>query len=114
MLARIPNRVGIIWDIVLLLVFILFFVVTTEMVFAPEPGASGAAAPLPLRAFSYYALLFMLVSPILYLLADRRPLRRLLPPLRACTLKRELVVCIFIMIVGFFAVGISSQFFPPV
>ena len=42
------------------------------------------------------------------------PLRRLLPPLRACTLKRELVVCIFIMIVGFFAVGISSQFFPPV
>lgn len=114
LLARIPNRVGIIWDIVLLLVFILFFVVTTEMVFAPEPGASGAAAPLPLRAFSYYALLFMLVSPILYLLADRRPLRRLLPPLRACTLKRELVVCIFIMIVGFFAVGISSQFFPPV
>lgn len=112
--ARIPSTVGIVWNTILLIVFTLFLVVVTQMVFAPEPGASGAAAPLPLRAFSYYALLFMMISPVFYLLADRRPLRRLLPSLRACTLKRELVVCALVMVVGFFAVGISAQFFPPV
>lgn len=112
--ARIPRWVGIVWDVVVLLVFALFFVVVTQMVFAPDPGASGAAAPLPLRAFSYYSLLFLMLNPVFYLLADRRPLRRLLPPLRSCTLKRELAVCAIVMLVGFFVVGISAQFFPPV
>ena len=112
--ARIPRWVGIVWDVVVLLVFALFFVVVTQMVFAPDPGASGAAAPLPLRAFSYYSLLFLMLNPVFYLLADRRPLRRLLPPLRSCTLKRELAACAIVMLVGFFVVGISAQFFPPV
>lgn len=110
---RIPLEVGIVWDVVVALTFILFFVVVTQMVISPKPDDISAAAPLALRAFLYYSLLLFVMGPFFYFVTDRRPLRRLIPALRSCSLLRDLVVCLVIFVIGILAVGISAQFFPP-
>ena len=53
-----------------------------------------------------------MMGPVFYLVSDRRPLRRLIPILASCSLKREIVTCIVVFAVGFLVAGISLQFFP--
>lgn len=110
---RIPPAAGVAWDVAVALVFLLFFAVVTDMVFSPKPEDMGAAAPLALRAFSYYTLLLFVMGPAFYLVTDRRPLRRLIPPLASFTLRREVVVSAIVFAAGFLVAGLSMQFFPP-
>lgn len=109
---RVPTEAGIAWDVLVALAFVLFFVVVTETVFTPKPDTLGVGAPLALRALAYYSILLLMMGPVFYLVSDRRPLRRLIPILASCSLKREIVTCIVVFAVGFLVAGISMQFFP--
>ncbi|WP_165172804.1 serine/threonine-protein kinase [Adlercreutzia sp. ZJ242] len=99
-------------NVVVLLVFGIFFAVVTEMIFLPRPGQIDEFAPLWLRLASNYTLLFLFLGPAFYLALDRRRLKERFPRLGACSPKRELLLCLVVATVGFVAVGIMSQFYP--
>ena len=70
----------------LLSFFILYVVV--DMSFDPSPNSRGFNDPLPIRFAENAAIGLFVMVPPLYLLADKRPLRRLSSAFKPLT-KRE-------------------------
>lgn len=101
-----------VWDAVLVIVFVLFLLVVTSMVFNPKPDDIGATSPLIVRALLYYPMILLMFGPVFYMVSDRRPIRRLIPRLAGLPWKRELLVCVLVFIVGFLFVGVMTQLVP--
>lgn len=110
---RIGVKLGIVWDVILVVVFSLFVAVSTSMVFDPKPTDQAATASLVARAFMYYPVALLMVGPLLYFVSDRRPLRHLIPRFANISRKRELLVCSIVFVAGVLIVGIAGQFVPP-
>lgn len=92
-LARIPLGVGIVWDIFVALILVLFFVIAFQLAFSPTPGYTLEACSLEYRLlFTLVTMVFIFV-PVLYLMTDRRPLRRVFPALASVSLRKELCAC---------------------
>lgn len=82
LLSRIPLWLGVVWDLVLASLVVLFVAVGASLVFDPEPGSSLASESLAYRAFGTADVVFFFFLPSLFFLRDRRPLRRLFPRMR--------------------------------
>ncbi len=95
LLERIPIGLGIAWNVVLGLFWLLFVAVCLNCCFFPRADLPEAGYPLWVRMVEY--LLFMAVSAtcLCYELADRRLLRRRFPALARFPLLVEFVVVAF-------------------
>lgn len=103
--AKMLSIAAFIRNVIVILVFLLFFAACTDLVCNPQPDSFGYAAPLGTRIRGYYGILFLIISPCLYLIADRRPLKKKFPALATLSLKREALICAALVIVGFIVVG---------
>lgn len=110
--AHIPPIVGTIWNVILLLAFIMFLIAAASATVSPSEGNTIAAYPLEYRVIGYTAITFCMVIPCLYLFSDRRPLKRLVPFLRSCSFVFEVLVCAACMLVGVIIFCVLTQVFP--
>lgn len=103
-LARVPGRVGIVWNVVVLggLALVLAACVAAFL----EPTATVAAYPRWLQAVSCLVLMPLMFAVGGYLLLDRRPLRRRVPALAQLTVRRETRLGLLV-ILGIFVVWIA-------
>lgn len=112
LLARVPFKLGVAWDVVLACLFVLFCVVAVGSTVDPSSGsAQYAAAPLWLRGVSYGSLVLLIIGPILFLVSDRRPLARIVSPLARVSIERDMAVCFVAFLIGLTVFALSGQLF---
>ncbi|MEG1425082.1 MAG: hypothetical protein RSC18_01075, partial [Raoultibacter sp.] len=58
-------------------------------------------------------VLLLVIAPMLYLISDRRPLRKALPSLPRVALWKELLLCALLFVVTIFLVALAGLVFPP-
>lgn len=97
MTERFPLWIGIVWDVLLVLVFAAFASTAVSSTLHPEAGSQAAGYSFAYRALSYATLIAFFFAPVLALLRDRRPVRRLFPRLPEPRLRTEL----FALLAGF-------------
>ena len=96
---------GIVVDVALLVVWLLFIAVLIAMPFAPdEPYATW---PFWLLAFQYWTFGIPFFTGFLFILADVRVLRRAAPRLRLLQGARLRILGIALVVVGVLAVGVT-------
>ena len=95
-LSRVPAWVGVVWNTVVLLVCAVLVVGCVMAVVDPTP--ENAAWPAWYLAWSYFAFMVPEIVIAAYLLLDRRPVRRAIPPLARLTVGRELRVGLLAML----------------
>ena len=83
-----PEAVGVLVDVLLMLLSVFVLYVVVDMSFDPSPDSRGFSDPLPIRFAEDAAIGLFVMIPPLYLLADKRPLRRLSSAFKPLT-KRE-------------------------
>ena len=93
-LSRIPFGVGVVWDLFLLLLLFLFVSAGILVVISPEPHSALADMPVGLRAIEVLCVVFLVLGGPLFLISDRRPIRRLIPPFSRIPLKRDVFACV--------------------
>lgn len=103
-LARVPGRVGVVWNVAVLggLALVLAACVAAFL----EPTATVAAYPRWLQAVSYLVLMPLMFAIGGYLVLDRRPLRRRVPALAQLTVRRETRLGLLV-ILGIFVVWVA-------
>lgn len=112
LLSRVPFAVGVVWDVVLVLVFALFCIVAVNSTIDPSAGSEQyAAAPLWLRGISYGSLVLLIIGPVLFLVSDRRPLSRIVPALSHVSIERDMAVCFVVFLVGLVLFMFTGQLF---
>ena len=96
---------GIVVDVALLVVWLLFIAVLIAMPFAPdEPYATW---PFWLLAFQYWTFGIPFFTGFLFILTDVRVLRRAAPRLRLLQGARLRILGIALVVVGVLAVGVT-------
>lgn len=93
-LSRVPLWLGIVWDCVLLALFVLFAVVAIMQMIDPPADGSAAAYSVPKRIAGNGSVLLLLILPTLYFVSDRRPLKRLVAPLRKLNVAKDAALCL--------------------
>ncbi|MEG2201157.1 MAG: serine/threonine-protein kinase [Raoultibacter sp.] len=111
-LARIPVGVGIVWDVFLALTLVLFFVAAFQLAFLPTPASSLEAHSLTYRLLFTLVMMVFIFVPALYLMSDRRPLRRLVPVLASVSLRKELLACALSFCCAFFLLALLGVALP--
>lgn len=96
---------GIVVDVALLVVWLLFIAVLIAMPFAPDE--SYATWPFWLLAFQYWTFGIPFFTGFLFILADVRVLRRAAPRLRLLQGARLRILGIALVVVGVLAVGVT-------
>lgn len=96
LLARVPGWVGVVWNTAVLLVCAVFVMGCVMAVVEPTP--ENAAWPAWYLLWSYFAFMVPELVIVAYLLLDRRPVRRAIPPLARLTVGRELRVALIAML----------------
>lgn len=115
LLSRVPFSVGVTWDVILLLPFILFCIGSVGATFdARYMSAQYAAAPLWLRAVSYGSLSLLIMGPLVFLMLDLRPIDRLISPFSRIPRKHVRIACLVIFAVGVVVFAIASQLLSPI
>lgn len=108
MLSWVPETLGIIWDIFLVFFFILFQVVAVSMMVNPEIGSSLAALPIGVRAAQVFAATLGFFGPAFYMACDRRPLVKHFSWYRKINLKRDVLICLVIVLLGVLIIGVTG------
>ncbi len=105
LLAKIPFAVGLIWDLFLLLIFVLGCINQGQLIYDSFSLAAAVnTAALNSLAwfymFEHLTLTLLLVLPLLYLVCDRRPIARLIPAFGRISLSRDIVITVVVFIIG--------------
>ena len=87
-LARVPETVGVVWDIVVS--FMLLVLIAGCVMAIVEPSEENAGWPTWYLVYSYVGLMMPFCATLCVMVMDRRPLRTLFPQLRRYTLRQEL------------------------
>ena len=88
------------------------FAVSTGVTLFPSPESDVAAMSLAGRAVCYYAMFAFMFCPVLYLVSDRRPIKRRFPALSRLSFGWELVFFAACEVAGIVVIGIASSLFP--
>ena len=96
LLSRVPAWVGVVWNTVVLLVCAVLVMGCVMAVVEPTP--ENATWPAWYLVWSYFAFMVPEIVIAAYLLLDRRPVRRAIPPLARLTVGRELRVGLLAML----------------
>ncbi|WP_165044229.1 serine/threonine-protein kinase [Adlercreutzia sp. ZJ138] len=99
--SKVPFAAGVVWDVLLLLTFLLFAAASVSVAVAPDPNEPIASETLAYRIVGSASLLFFVFAPVIYALRDRRPISRVFPKLPQFTrgIDALLVVAGFIALV---------------
>ena len=111
-LRAIPRPLGIVWDIAILCVLMLFFAACIDNALNPAKGGFSEDSPFLLRLAAYLCMFFTLFLPAGFLVCDRRPLERLVTPLSGIPLVRQIAFALGLMIVGVVATGLIVGLIP--
>lgn len=96
LLARVPRRLGVAWDVCVLCACAVMVVGCVGAMV--RPNAEIASWPMWYRLYSYLAFAIPIVLISCYLLLDRRPLRRRIPVLARLTVRRETSMGLLVML----------------
>lgn len=110
-LRRVPLWVGVVWDVLLVLLWIALFVASNMTSFMPNE--QDASYPLWFRLLEYHGLISAPSAATFYLLLDKRLLRRRIPALAQRTWKRDAVAAFAIIGVSVAIVIFAGQFIVP-
>lgn len=99
-LAKIPKPLGIVWDTVVILAWLLVLVLSIELVF--EPGEALGALPPWFRAVEIFGIVFLPFTVVVYFLLDLRLIRESFPKLRL-PVRRKTWFLIPVVIIGSWA-----------
>ncbi|MBS5477416.1 MAG: protein kinase [Coriobacteriia bacterium] len=97
--ARVPRWAGRVWNVALLLAYVLLLTGIVHAIVEPTPD--NARWPFWFLVYCYAVFLNVGFLVLLYLLADRRDVRSLVRPLRDVTVGREMLVGLAILLVDF-------------
>ncbi len=104
-LKRIPCWVGHIWNIVLLLGWLLLLY--ASIVATVDPSPKMALIPFAVRAIAYLGTFTIAPLFLVFLLSDKRSLRKRVPRLQKTSWKIELAICLAgFVIIAFVSLGI--------
>ena len=92
--SKTVRRLGVAWDILLLLCVVLLTLGAVGALIDPPPGSPQGERSLAYGISMTVVMLLLFIYPIAFLLADKRPIRRLIPALPPMTPKRYAVVAI--------------------
>lgn len=106
LLSRIPFALGVIWDVLLVAAFLLLCLGAVGVTVDPKPTSTSYAFPVIQRGFVATSIVLLVAAPILFLVADRRPILRVFPRFAKVSLWREAVVCFALFCLGCTLVGI--------
>lgn len=110
-LRRVPLWAGVVWDVLLVLLWIALFVASNMTSFMPNE--QDASYPLWFRLLEYHGLISVPSAATFYLLLDKRLLRRRIPALAQRTWKRDAVAAFAIIGVSVAIVIFAGQFIVP-
>lgn len=110
-LQRVPLWVGVVWDVLLVLMWIALFVASNMTSFMPNE--QDASYPLWFRLLEYHGLISVPSAATFYLLLDKRLLRRRIPALAQRTWRRDAVAAFAIIGVSVAIVIFAGQFIVP-
>ena len=110
--GRVPASAGMVWNGMVLAVAAGLFAVSTGVTLFPSPESDVAAMSLAGRAVCYYAMFAFMFCPVLYLVSDRRPIKRRFPALSRLSFGWELVFFAACEVAGIVVIGIAFSLFP--
>lgn len=108
-LSKVPPMLGVIWDIFLFLAFILIIMGGVVATLNPDPESTVAAMSFPARAVSNFCAVFMILTPPIFLVCDRRPLKKFIPFFARRSLKKEILISVLVFIAGCLTINIMAQ-----
>lgn len=89
---RIPQGIGIAWNVVVALFWLLVVVASVKSCFWPSPDMAEVNYPMWLRVVEYFVFMIPSATCICYEVSDRRRVRRRFPVLAKLPLFLEFVV----------------------
>lgn len=107
--SRIPLGVGVAWDVILLLVWLLFFAASNAVIVSPT--GEVAQHPLWFLIVEYYGVIVLPITVLVYYLLDLRPLRKLFPKAKFLPRRKTwpfAILTVFVLIVATIAIGTLS------
>lgn len=107
--SRIPLGVGVAWDVILLLVWLLFFAASNAVIVSPT--GEVAQHPLWFLIVEYYGVIVLPITVLVYYLFDLRPLRKLFPKAKFLPRRKTwpfAILIVFVLIVATIAIGTLS------
>ena len=111
-LSGFPFWLGVAWDVLLALLALLLVAAGVSVAVDPQPGSSLAEEPFARRALSVACVVLLMFFPMLFLLRDRRPLRRLFPQAPRVRLRVEAACAAGAFVACFLLVGLLGALFP--
>lgn len=112
--SRIPLGVGVAWDVILLLVWLLFFAASNAVIVSPT--GEVAQHPLWFLIVEYYGVIVLPITVLVYYLLDLRPLRKLFPKAKFLPRRKTwpfAILAVFVLIVATIAIGTLSGVVAP-
>lgn len=112
--SRIPLGVGVAWDVILLLVWLLFFAASNAVIVSPT--GEVAQHPLWFLIVEYYGVIVLPITVLVYYLLDLRPLRKLFPKAKFLPRRKTwpfAILTVFVLIVATIAIGTLSGVVAP-
>ena len=110
--SRIPLGVGVAWDVILLLVWLLFFAASNAVIVSPT--GEVAQHPLWFLIVEYYGVIVLPITVLVYYLLDLRPLRKLFPKAKFLPRRKTwpfAILAVFVLIIATIAIGTLSGIF---
>ena len=107
--SHIPLGVGVAWDVILLLVWLLFFAASNAVIVSPT--GEVAQHPLWFLIVEYYGVIVLPITVLVYYLLDLRPLRKLFPKAKFLPRRKTwpfAILIVFVLIVATIAIGTLS------
>lgn len=107
--SRIPLGVGVAWDVILLLVWLLFFAASNAVIVSPT--GEVAQHPLWFLIVEYYGVIVLPITVLVYYLLDLRPLRKLFPKAKFLPRRKTwpfAILIVFVLIVATITIGTLS------
>ncbi len=109
LLTKIPRKLGIAWDILLLCIFVVCIVGGIQDIIYPDAARSSAASfSLAGRILAYGSTILLVCGPTLFAICDRRPLMHFFPKLKNISLERDLLICLIIIAIGIIVIGLMG------
>lgn len=112
--SRIPLGVEVAWDVILLLVWLLFFAASNAVIVSPT--GEVAQHPLWFLIVEYYGVIVLPITVLVYYLLDLRPLRKLFPKAKFLPRRKTwpfAILTVFALIVATIAIGTLSGVVAP-
>ena len=105
-LSRVPKGLGIAWDVILLAVLVWLLITAVGLTVSPDPASEYADYSFLKRMLMYGDVILLFFLPIIYLVSDRRPIKKAVPILRKLTFAKDLLLFLACFVAFFVVFGL--------